>query len=138
MSDEIADIIPRPPSSPIASTMLIVSTIGLILSIAIVWTELFGEYLPTLAPGQSLDSEMTKHPPRAIAEKHIFDHYGIDYPGGDDMLVSVQRDLGVSDTVGDLNAGPGASESSEPSAPVETPEAPSETPPAEEGGGEGE
>jgi hypothetical protein len=137
VSDEIADIIPRPPSSPIASTMLIVSTLGLILSIAIVWTELFGEYLPTLAPGQQPDPEMVKHPPRAIAEKHIFDHYGADYPGSDDMLAAVERDLGLSSTVGDPTAGPGASDmgsSEAPSeAPVETPEAPSE-----EGGGEGE
>lgn len=136
MSDEIADIIPRPPSSPIGSTMLIVSTLGLILSIGVVWAELFGEYLPTLAPGQQPDAEMKNHPPRMIAEKHIFDHYGADYPGSDDTLAAVERDLQVSSNVGDLNAGPGASDmgasDSGESAPVDSPEAPAD------GGGEGE
>ena len=134
MSDEIADIIPRPPSSPIGSTMLIVSTLGLILSIAIVWTELFGEYLPTLPPGAQPDPEMKNHTPRVVAEKHIFDHYGADYPGSDDMLAAVERDLGVSSTVGDPNAGPGASDMGSSEAPSEAPtEAPVESPEAPEG-----
>ncbi len=108
MSDEIAEIIPRPPSSPIGSTLLIVTTLGLILAIAIVWAELFGEYLPTVKPGQQPDPEMVKHNARQEAEKHSRDHYAEDFPGGDDMLSAVERDLQVSSKVGDLNAGSGA------------------------------
>lgn len=106
MSDEISEIIPRPPSSPIGSTLLIVTTLGLVLAIAIVWAELFGEYLPTLAPGQQADPEMSKHVSRVEAERHSREHYAEDFPGGDDMLSAVERDLQVSSKVGDLTAGP--------------------------------
>lgn len=107
MSDEIAEIIPRPPSSPIGSTLLIVTTLGLILAIALVWAELFGEYLPTVKPGQQPDPEMVKHVARTEAEKHSRDHYAEDFPGSDDMLSAVERDLQVSSKVGDLSAGSG-------------------------------
>lgn len=120
MSDEIAEIIPRPPSSPIGSTLLIVTTLGLILAIALVWAELFGEYLPSLKPGQQPDPEMVKHVSRTEAEKHSRDHYAEDFPGGDDMLSAVERDLQVSSKVGDLSAGGGDMGGE---APVESPEA---------------
>lgn len=124
MSDEIAEIIPRPPSSPIGSTLLIVTTLGLILAIALVWAELFGEYLPAVQPGQQPDPEMRAHVARTEAEKHSRDHYAEDFPGGDDMLSAVERDLQVSSKVGDLSAGPGSSDmgGGGGEAPVEAPE----------------
>jgi hypothetical protein len=108
VSDEAAEIIPRPPSSPIGSTLLIVSTLGLILAIAVVWMELFGEYLPTLPPGVQPDPEMAKHVARKDAENHTHDHYAVDYPGETDVLAAVERDLGVGSKIGDLSAGGGA------------------------------
>ncbi|MBX3467542.1 MAG: hypothetical protein KF878_11690 [Planctomycetes bacterium] len=106
MSDDVADIIPRPPSSPIGSTMLIVNTLAMILAVSVVWAELFGEYLPTLAPGQSMHPEMAKHGSREIALKHVRDHYAVDFGGDSDVLASVERDLQVSSKIGDLTGGP--------------------------------
>lgn len=122
MSDETAEIIPRPPSSPIASTMLIVSTIGLILAIAVVWSELFGEYLPGAPPpGVTPSAEMARHVPLKEAENHTRDHYREDYPD-DDVLASVERDLGVGSKVGDLSAGSGSSDGGGEAPPVENPD----------------
>jgi hypothetical protein len=103
VSDEIAEIIPRPPSSPIGSTLLIVSTLGMILAIAIVWNELFVEYLPA----GPLDPEMSKHVVRTEAERHTRDHYAEDFPGGGETLASVEADLQINANVGDLSAGAG-------------------------------
>ena len=102
MSDEVAEIIPRPPSSPIGSTMLIVSTIGMILAISMVWSELYGEYLPAGTP----PAEMSKHVSRSEAEKKTRDHFAEDFPNGE-TLSSVEADLQLSSTVGDLSAGSG-------------------------------
>ncbi|MCO5165325.1 MAG: hypothetical protein M9894_03030 [Planctomycetes bacterium] len=103
MSDDVADIIPRPPSSPIGSTMLIVNTLAMILAISVIWAELFGEYLPTVGPGQQLHPEMSKHASRQIAEKHVRDHYAVDFGSDSDILASVERDLQVSSKIGDLS-----------------------------------
>jgi hypothetical protein len=128
MSDETAEIIPRPPSSPIGSTLLIVCTLGLILAIGVVWSELFSEYLPGAPPpGVTLSAEMAKHVPLRDAENHTRDHYKVDYPD-DDVLASVERDLGVGSKVGDLTAGSGDASSGdtggtgEATPPVENPD----------------
>ena len=118
MSDEVAEIIPRPPSSPIGSTLLIVSTIGMFLAISIVWSELYGEYLPAGAP----DSEMSKHGSLIIAQNKVRDHFALDFPNGE-TLASVEGDLQLSSTVGDLNAGGGGGGGGEESStPVENPD----------------
>lgn len=119
MSDDVAEIIPRPPSSPIGTTLLIVSTLGMILAIAFVWMELFGEYLPAPRPGQQPDPEMRNHVARTEAERHNRDHYAEDFPGSDDVLSAVERDLGVGPKVGDLSASPSGGD-----APIDSPEAP--------------
>lgn len=138
MSDnEPAPIIHRPPSSPIGSTLLIVTTIGLLVGIGVVWTELFGEYLPTLKPGQSEDPEMKNHSSKKIALEHIRDHYGADFGTDTNVMEAVERDLGVNQRIGDLEAkgngsggGEGGGDAPPPEAPPSTPEAPStEAPP---------
>ncbi len=141
MSDnEPAPIIHRPPSSPIGSTLLIVTTIGLCVAIGVVWTELFGEYLPTLKPGQSEDPEMKNHASKKIALEHIRDHYGADFGQDTDIMEAVERDLGVNRRIGDLEAkggsgggGEGGGETPPPETPPGNPEAPSEAPPPKDG-----
>ncbi len=101
MADEDQEIISRPPSHPIATTLIMVSIVGTIAAIAFVWVELFGEYLPTPPPGQRNDSKV-------IAERHLHDHYKEDFGAAADVLAEVEKELGISATVGDnlgLNAG---------------------------------
>lgn len=92
MSDDLQEIISRPPSHPIATTLLVTSIFGTILAIFFVWQELFGEYLPTAAPGQSNNS-------RTIAEQHLHDHYGRDFKG-QNILADVEKELGINSKVG--------------------------------------
>lgn len=131
MDNEPAPIIHRPPSSPIGSTLLIVTTIGLLVGIGVVWTELFGEYLPTLKPGQTEDPEMRNHSSKKIALEHIRDHYGADFGGDTDVLQAVEKDLGVNQRVGDLTAtgGGGGGESPPPEAPENPAPPATDTPP---------
>lgn len=133
MSDEPAAIIHRPPSSQIGSTLLVASTIGLIACIAIVWTELFTEYLPAVGKpgGPPADPAMSKHDPKGIATAHRRDHYGQDF-NESNLLEAVEKELTVSSKVGDLNPSlnVAAPEPEAPSAPA--------TPPAGEGGEGGE
>lgn len=137
MSDEPAAIIHRPPSSPIGSTLLIVTTIGLLVAIGVVWAELFGEYLPTLKPGQTADPEMRNHDSKKIALEHRHDHYGVDYGSDANILEAVEKDLQISSKVGDLQAGGGASSGGSVEAPAPPDGGGSAPPPGEGGGGEG-
>lgn len=108
MSDDAGEIITRPPSAPVAVTLLICSILGTILAIAIVWVELFSEYLPGQGPGSPpLDPLMTQHASMKIAEKHVRDHYAVDYGTASDLLAEVEKELGVSSRLGDLAAGAG-------------------------------
>ncbi len=127
MSDnEPAPIIHRPPSSPIGSTLLIVTTIGLFIGIGVVWTELFGEYLPTLKPGQTEDPEMKNHSSKKIATEHIRDHYGADFGGDTNVLEAVEKELGVNQRIGDLTATGGTGGGGD----APPPEQPEQPPPA--------
>jgi hypothetical protein len=131
--NEPAPIIHRPPSSPIGSTLLIVTTIGLLIGIGVVWTELFGEYLPTLKPGQSEDPEMKNHGSKKIALEHTRDHYGADFGQDTDILEAVERELGVNRRIGDLEAkatgGDGGGETPPEQPPPGNPEATTDAPP---------
>ena len=94
MSDDMQEIISRPPSHPIATTLLVLSMLGTIASIAIVWSELFGEYLPAPPQGQKNDSLV-------IAEQSRTKHYEQDFKGSsDDLIADIEKELGVSSTVG--------------------------------------
>ena len=89
MSDDQAEIIARPPSHPIATTLIIVSMLATILSIGLVWNELFTEYLPS-GKGRKIDKH---HKSKTIAEKHRKDHFGADK----DFRVSIEEELGGKD-----------------------------------------
>ena len=146
MSDQ-AEIITRPPSHPLATSLLAASMLGTIGAIAIVWMELFGEYMPTYPQGQApppvpgLDQKWYQdHDPVTLAKKEqpTHDHYKIDWsdpPGPAEMLASVERDLGVGSKIGDPSAGPSDPVGEAP--PVEAPPGeapPGEAPPPSEGG----
>jgi len=93
VSDDLQEIISRPPSHPIATTLLVCSIAGTVLAIMFTWWELFGEYLPTPTPGQQNDS-------RTIAEEHLHDHYKKDYKGSENVLADVEKELGIGSKVG--------------------------------------
>jgi len=109
MADE-QEIISRPPSHPIATTLLLVSMIGTGLAIFLVWQELFGEYLPTPQPGAKavLDS-------KKIAENHTRNHYANDFKGSSDdkLMNDVEKDLGIkagNGVGGDLSSPSGSAD----------------------------
>jgi hypothetical protein len=89
------EIISRPASHPIATTLLILSMLATILGIAFVWAELFGEYLPAPKPGETPGN----HSARKIAEKHVKDHYKVDFPN-ENTMGDIERVLGISSQVG--------------------------------------
>ena len=93
MADE-QEIISRPPSHPIATTLLLVSMIGTGLAIFLVWSELFGEYLPTQVPGGPAQAVSSKK----IAEGHLREHYESEFPGSNekDMLREIESQLGIT------------------------------------------
>lgn len=93
MADE-QEIISRPPSHPIATTLLLVSMIGTGLAIFLVWNELFGEYLPTPRPGGPAQAVSSKK----IAEGHIRTHYENDFGkvSEKDMLREIEKELGIT------------------------------------------
>jgi hypothetical protein len=105
VSDDQPEIIARPPSHPIATTLLIVSAIGTTLAIVLVWAELFGEYMPTAGPGVP-EWKLKEHAPLKYAkEGKPQDYYLKDFPGTD-VLKDIQGELGVSTAIGDLSPAP--------------------------------
>lgn len=142
MSDQ-AELITRPPSHPLATSLLAASILGTIGAIAFVWVELFGEYMPAPQPGAALTAWEQAHNPVKMAQspQAVHDHYRIDFPdgGGPELLPAVERELGVSNRVGDpsIPADVGGGEEAPVEAPpAETPPAEGETPPVEEPGGD--
>jgi hypothetical protein len=151
MADQ--EIITRPPSHPLATSLLAASILGTIGAIAFVWLELFGEYMPAYPPGQTppavpgVDQNWyNTHDAVKLAKsgQTVHDHYKLDFSDASssaaDLLPAVERELGVGSKIGDPSAGPGADAPVE--APAPTPEAPAgegggeATPPPAEGGGE--
>jgi len=130
MADDQAEIIARPPSHPVASTLLIVGCLGLIAAISFVWMELFGQYMPAPGPAHQPDPIMANHQP-------VRDHYAKDY-GTEDTLTSVENELGLSSQIGDTSLVDQASDPVGGGAPppAPTPDQPVEEP-ADEGGGGG-
>jgi hypothetical protein len=91
--DEQAEIIARPPSHPIATTLIVISMIATMICIGLTWDELFSEYLPTKGPGKTIDKS---HSSVTIAKQGRKDHYKAD----SDLKSSIEAELGVSSTVG--------------------------------------
>lgn len=145
MADQ--EIISRPPSHPLATSLLGASILGTIGAIAFVWLELFGEYMPSYPPGQApppvpgVDQNWySTHDPVKVATQPnaTHDHYKLDFPGGSgaaDILGEVEKELGVGSKIGDPSAGPADMPLEEAPPPVEAP--PAEAPPEEGGAGEG-
>ena len=100
-SDEVPEseqpeIIPKPPSHPITTSLLITSFFGTILCIGFVWAELFGGYMfgakVTVEPG------MDKHTWKEIKDNRegAIDHYAQDFPGEKDaeaLRYAVRKEL---------------------------------------------
>lgn len=123
MADEVLS---RPPSHPIASTLLILSCIGTIGCIAFVWAELFNEYMPAKGQNQEIEQILGQsHAAVAVANSRRdadIDHYKLDYKSND-MIESIDKKLLGKDESMD--------------APVNEPvEAPDEGGGADEGGGD--
>ncbi|MCA8924863.1 MAG: hypothetical protein KDD82_23840 [Planctomycetes bacterium] len=92
MADEVLS---RPPSHPIASTLLILSCIGTIGCIGFVWAELFNEYMPAKGANSQIEALLQKHGPVAIANgrrDEDVDHYKIDFGAGD-MIEAIDKKL---------------------------------------------
>src|SRR5271170_225606 len=107
-SDEIPEneqpeIIPKPPSHPITSALLVSSFFGIILCIGFSWAELFGSYL--LGAKTPVEPGMEKHDWKEIKNSQgPIDHYGQDYmvegkPEKDyrDMVYSVKLELKLTE-----------------------------------------
>ena len=90
MSDDQAEIISRPASHPIATTLLSVSMIATIICISLTSSELFTEYLPSAGPGKKIDKY---HVSKTIADKGRKDHFGADR----DFNVTIEEELGGKD-----------------------------------------
>lgn len=118
MGDEVLS---RPPSHPIASTLLILSCVGTLGCIMFVWNELFYEYMPGKGQNREIEEILgPRHGAVSIANgrKDVdIDHYKIDFGSGD-MIEAIDAKLLGDDE--NMNA------------PVDTPvEAP------DDGGGDG-
>jgi hypothetical protein len=90
MSDDQSEIISRPPSHPIATTLIIISMLATMLCIGLTWDELFSEYLPTPGPGVKIDKS---HSSVKIASDGRKDHFAADR----DFKVSIAEELGGKD-----------------------------------------
>jgi len=121
-SDEIPEneqpeIIPKPPSHPITSALLVTSFFGTILCIGFVWAELFGGYMF----GAKIKPEpgMEKHGYDEIKNNRegMIDHYGQDFQldgkaekSDKDMVYSVKKELKLLAEQQDSAAAPSGGE----------------------------
>jgi hypothetical protein len=92
---EQPEIIPKPPSHPVTSSLLIASAVAILIAIGFVWSELFGNYL--VSPKTVHEVGMEKHTPDAMKKSSgPIDHYDLDYPGEKSLVnleYSVKKDL---------------------------------------------
>jgi hypothetical protein len=112
-SDEIPEneqpeIIPKPPSHPITTSLLIASFFGTILCIGFVWAELFGSYM--MGAKVQLEAGMEKHSWKEIKENRegTIDHYAQDFPGektDKDMQYSIKKELKLLESQQNEGAG---------------------------------
>ncbi|HZU97301.1 MAG TPA: hypothetical protein VFF73_11440 [Planctomycetota bacterium] len=104
-SDDVPDneqpeIIPKPPSHPITTALLVTNFFGIILCIGFVWAELFGCYM--FGAKVRPEPGMEKHGFDEIKNNRTgqLDHYGEDFQvqgkaeaNEKDMLYSVKKEL---------------------------------------------
>jgi len=105
-SDDVPDneqpeIIPKPPSHPITTALLVVNFFGIILCIGFAWAELFGCYMFGAKVRPELGME--KHTFDEIKNNRtgMLDHYGEDFEVAKgqpektdkDMLYTVKKEL---------------------------------------------
>jgi hypothetical protein len=106
MSDEQQEIISRPPSHPIATTLLVCAMLGMITCITIVSMELFTEYLPTPAQGVTVDPI---HNSMNVTKLHRHNHYEADFKKLDQeqLLTQIEKEeLKITSSIGgDLGLG---------------------------------
>ena len=80
MSDE-EQIVAKPPSHPVATGLLVASTVGVGLNIAVVWNELFTSYLNLNIP-KAVGKNDKRHDALKYAknQKPVHDYFKIDFP----------------------------------------------------------
>jgi len=95
------EIIPKPPSHPITTTLLFFSFVLTIVGIGFVWNELFGSYL---IPPKLNEAGMENHNWSKLKDKQgSTDHYLLDFPteGANDTnrlldtVLKVKKELGI-------------------------------------------
>lgn len=78
---EQPEIIPKPPSHPITTSLLIISFFATLLGIGFVWNELFGNYLLS-SKGGPIEVGMDNHKWEKLKTRSgPIDHYELDFPG---------------------------------------------------------
>ncbi len=99
------EIVPRQPSHPITTTLLICSSVAVLICIIFTWSELFGYYLigpkaAQLSGEKGMDKHLWKNTQKMPAP---IDHYDLDFPGEKDaktgrqiMEYNVKKDLGLT------------------------------------------
>lgn len=92
--EEAPEIIVKPPSHPVTTTLLGTACVGLLLCIIFAWSELFSSYMPS-----SVVKGMENHKSSVEAKRPMpptgVDHYAEDYPGKDSLWYEVGKDLKV-------------------------------------------
>ncbi len=91
--DDAPEIIAKPPSHPITTTLLGASCVATLVCIGFAWSELFGSYMPA-----QVEKGMDKHKSSLEAKAKVgtLDHYKEDYtPKGSYLWYEVGVDLGV-------------------------------------------
>jgi hypothetical protein len=93
-ADDTFEIVARPPSHPVTTTLLGVSTAGLLFLIGFTWAELFSDYMPAQVEKYG---DMAKHKSAAEAGKPSpRDHYEEDYGKSANVRYEVEKDLGLT------------------------------------------
>src|SRR2546423_1029210 len=103
--NEQPEIIPKPPSHPITTSLLITSCAGVVVCIGFAWAELFGGYLLSAkAPVEAGMENHTATKTKALATP--IDHYALDYKvfgtsenekNDKDMIFSVKKELKITE-----------------------------------------
>ncbi len=105
---EQPEIIPKPPSHPITTSLLIISSFATLIAIGFVWNELFGNYL--LSPkGPVREVGMEAHSYDKLKTRSgPIDHYELDFPGEknqQNLEYNVKQDLHIGSKFEDAGGG---------------------------------
>ena len=107
---EQPEIIPKPPSHPITTSLLIVSAVATLIAIGFVWSELFGNYLLS-SKGPVREVDMGNHSVEKMKGRQTpIDHYELDFPGEkniQNLEYNVKTDLHIGSKFEGGDAGGG-------------------------------